>query len=86
MLRSILDTDFYKASQQQAILQQIVKDGEDPLVAYRFTNRGGNLFTRATYEAVLQAVKRESRSSVPCCSLTGRLLSFLSAQTLGSSP
>ncbi|ORY89415.1 nicotinate phosphoribosyltransferase [Leucosporidium creatinivorum] len=57
MLHSVLDSDQYKLSMQQAILQQIVKGGEDPLVAYRFTNRGGNLFTRATYEVVLQAVQ-----------------------------
>lgn len=57
MLRSILDEDLYKLTMQQAVLQQVVNGGEDPDVAYRFTNRGGNLFTRKAYEVVLQAVK-----------------------------
>lgn len=86
MVASFLDNDLYKLSGQFAVLSQIVKDGEDPLVAYRFTNRGGNLFTRATYEAVFKAIKGELSCSVPSYAPPGRLLTYLRAQTLGSSP
>ena len=58
MIRSILDSDTYKFTMQCAVLQQLATKG-DPLVAYRFTNRGGNLFTRATYDTILSAVQGE---------------------------
>jgi nicotinate phosphoribosyltransferase len=83
MIYSVLDTDQYKMSMQQAILQQVVQEGEDPLVAYRFTNRGGNLFTRATYEAVRRAVEGESSCTSLCCTVPRRSLTSFQRADLG---
>lgn len=61
MLRSILDSDTYKFSMQAAVLQRMPElYGEDPPVAYRFTNRGSQRFSRATYDAIKQAIAGES--------------------------
>ncbi|GAA5820006.1 hypothetical protein JCM11251_005444 [Rhodosporidiobolus azoricus] len=51
-IQSILDTDAYKISMQNAIWQLFPA----ATVKYRFTNRGGTRFTRNMYEDVLVAI------------------------------
>ncbi|BGP16380.1 hypothetical protein JCM10213_004923 [Rhodosporidiobolus nylandii] len=51
-IQSILDTDAYKISMQQAIWATF----PDATVKYRFTNRGGTRFTRGMYTDVLKAI------------------------------
>ncbi|GAA5886035.1 hypothetical protein JCM6882_004241 [Rhodosporidiobolus microsporus] len=51
-IQSILDTDAYKISMQNAIRQLY----PEATVKYRFTNRGGTRFTRQMYNDVLVAI------------------------------
>ncbi|BGP55626.1 hypothetical protein JCM8202_004887 [Rhodotorula sphaerocarpa] len=52
-IQSMLDSDTYKYSMQNALLQYY----PDVLVKYRFTNRGGTRFTRDMYQACQIAIK-----------------------------
>ncbi|POY74549.1 hypothetical protein BMF94_2310 [Rhodotorula taiwanensis] len=52
-IQSMLDSDTYKYSMQNALLQYY----PDVLVKYRFTNRGGTRFTRGMFEACQIAIK-----------------------------
>ncbi|KDN48592.1 hypothetical protein RSAG8_02579, partial [Rhizoctonia solani AG-8 WAC10335] len=55
--RSLLDTDLYKLTMQQAVLQHFPKTN----VTYRFTNRSKEmLFSRGCFELVKQSVSRLS--------------------------
>ena len=54
-VRSLLDSDLYKFTMQQAILYSPV---EDPPVSYQFTNRSKNMtFTRRAFEQIQSEVK-----------------------------
>lgn len=54
-VRSILDSDLYKFTMQQAILYSPI---EDPPVSYQFTNRSKNMtFTRRAFEQIQNEVK-----------------------------
>ncbi|KAK4702232.1 nicotinate phosphoribosyltransferase, partial [Phenoliferia sp. Uapishka_3] len=56
MITSILDTDLYKLTMQAAVL----KHYPNCHVAYRFTNRGGTLFSSSTFTAIEAAVSHLS--------------------------
>ncbi|KAM0753349.1 nicotinate phosphoribosyltransferase [Meredithblackwellia eburnea MCA 4105] len=51
-ITSILDTDLYKLTMQQAVLQHY----PTALVSYRFTNRGNNSINKPAFEAIKEAV------------------------------
>lgn len=58
-VKSILDTDLYKLTMQQAVLQHF----PEAHVTYKFTNRSQNMrFTRSSIAAIEEGIQSEPRN------------------------